>query len=105
MIPGKKSFINEALEIAGGSNICSDVIGAYPTVSAEVILARQPEIIFELRPGEKINEKKLRKDWSFLKHKSSKVVFITNGFAMVPGPRIVDLAELFKTRISQINTN
>ncbi len=104
MIPGKKSFIMEALEVAGGSNICSDVIGAYPTVSAEIIFARQPEIIFELRPGEKINDKVLRKEWNYLKDNKSKVVFITNDFAMVPGPRIVDLAELFKTLILRINT-
>jgi len=96
MIPGKKSFIMEALEVAGGSNICSDVIGAYPTVSAEIIFARQPEIIFELRPGEKINEKSLRKEWNYLKDNKSKVVFITNDFAMVPGPRIINLAEQFR---------
>jgi len=110
MIPGKKSFIMEALEVAGGSNICSDVIGAYPTVSAEIIFARQPEIIFELRPGEKLNKKSLRKEWNFFKNNKSKVIFITNDFAMVPGPRIVDLAELLKQKInnatnSQINTN
>jgi len=99
MIPGKKSFINEALEIAGGSNICSDVIGAYPTVSSEVIFARQPEIIFELRPGERIAEKKLRKEWNFLKGNKRKIIFITNDFAMVPGPRIVDLAELFRRKL------
>ena len=109
MIPGKKSFIIEALEVAGGTNICSDVIGAYPTVSAEIIFARQPEFIFELRSGEKINKKSLRKEWNFLKDNKSKVVFITNDFAMVPGPRIVELAELFQKflqndyRYSQMN--
>ena len=101
MIPGKKSFITEALEIAGGSNICSDVIGAYPTVSAEVIFARQPEIIFELRPGDKINEQVLRKEWNYLKDNKSKVVFITNDFVMVPGPRIVELSELFRKKLNQ----
>ena len=96
MIPGKNSFIMEALKVAGGSNICSDVIGAYPTVSAEIIFARQPKIIFELRPGENINKTLLQKEWKFLKDNKSKVIFITNDFAMVPGPRIVELAELFQ---------
>ncbi len=100
MIPGKKSFIMEALEVAGGSNICSDVIGAYPTISAEVIFARQPEIIFELRPGENIKERKLKKEWTFLKDNKSKIIFITNDFAMVPGPRIIDFAEFLRKKLN-----
>ena len=103
MIPGKKSFLIEALEVAGGSNICSDVAGAYPTVSSEVVFARKPEIIFELRPGENINDKnseKLKQEWSFFKNQKDLIVFITNDFAMVPGPRIVELAELFRKKLN-----
>jgi len=95
---GKNSFINEALTIAGGSNVCEDVIGAYPTISAEVIFARQPAIIFELRPGQKINEKRIIKEWEIL-NKKSKVIILTNDFLMVPGPRITKIAEEFRNTL------
>jgi len=95
---GKNSFINEALTIAGGSNICADVIGAYPTISAEVIAARQPAIIFELRPGQKINEKQIIKEWRIL-NKKSKIIILTNNYLMVPGPRITKIAEEFRKKL------
>ena len=99
---GKKSFINEMLIIAGGSNVCEDVIGAYPTISAEVISSRQPAIIFELRPGQKINEEQIIKEWRIL-NKRSKIVILTNDFLMVPGPRITKIAEEFKKNYRRKN--
>ena len=95
---GKKSFINEMLKIAGGSNVCEDVIGAYPTISAEVIVARQPAIIFELRPGQKINEDQIISEWRML-NKKSKIIILTNNFLMVPGPRINKIAEEFRKKL------
>ena len=95
---GKNSFINEALTIAGGSNVCEDVIGAYPTISAEIISSRQPSIIFELRPGQKFNEKQIIKEWEIL-NKSSRIIILTNNFLMVPGPRITKIAEEFRKKL------
>jgi iron complex transport system substrate-binding protein len=45
------TFLSEALTAAGGSNICSDVIGHYPTISAEVLNMRNPAVILDLQPG------------------------------------------------------
>ncbi len=95
---GKNSFINEALTIAGGSNVCEDVIGAYPTIAAEVIAARQPSIIFELRPGQKINEEQIIKEWEIL-NKNCRIFILTNDFLMVPGPRITKIAEEFRKKL------
>ena len=95
---GKNSFINEALTIAGGSNVCEDVIGAYPTISAEIISSRQPAIIFELRPGQKINADQIIKEWEIL-NKKSKVIILTNDYLMVPGPRITKIAEEFRKKL------
>ena len=41
----KKSFINEALELAGVQNICADGKRAYFAVSSEYILRHDPELI------------------------------------------------------------
>ncbi|MDR1288302.1 MAG: cobalamin-binding protein [Treponema sp.] len=42
---GKDSFVNEALERAGGRNIFGDLEAAWPLVSAEEVLLRSPEWI------------------------------------------------------------
>ncbi len=42
---GKKSFLHEAVTLAGGENICGKVEQGYFTVSAEYILKAQPEAI------------------------------------------------------------
>ena len=95
---GKKSFINEMLKIAGGSNICEDVIGAYPTVSSEIIYSRQPAVIFDLRPAQNINKEQIIKEWKFI-NKNSKIFVLTNNYLMVPGPRITKIAEEFKKKL------
>jgi len=48
---GKNSFLNEAVELAGGENIFSDVDQAYFSVSPEEIIKRKPEIILVLVPN------------------------------------------------------
>lgn len=44
--PGKDSFITDLLAIIGGENIFGQVPQAYPQVSEESIIARQPDVIF-----------------------------------------------------------
>jgi len=95
---GKASFINEMLKIAGGSNICEDVIGAYPTISSEIIFSRQPAVIFDLRPARKINKEQIVKEWKFI-NKKSKIIVLTNDYLMVPGPRIIKIAEGFLEKL------
>jgi len=92
---GRKSFINEMLKVAGGSNICEDVIGAYPTISSEIIYSRQPAVIFELRPAQNVNVEQIIKEWKFI-NKKSKIFVLTNNYLMVPGPRITKIAEEFR---------
>ncbi len=42
---GKGSFISELIEIAGGENIAGDVDRAYPRLSCEFIIRKNPQII------------------------------------------------------------
>ncbi|MBI4540573.1 MAG: ABC transporter substrate-binding protein [Gemmatimonadetes bacterium] len=44
-VVGPGTFINELIEIAGGTNIFADLGTPYPAVSAEVVLARRPDVI------------------------------------------------------------
>ena len=99
---GAHSFLTEALHAAGGSNICLDVVGAYPTVAAEVLSVRNPPVIIDCMPGTRLSEKQYAarlNDWQSLDTVSAvadqAVILVTNDFVMVPGPRLVEIAELF----------
>ncbi|NLF40919.1 ABC transporter substrate-binding protein [bacterium] len=103
MTANGSSFLSEALEAAGGSNVCADVRGFYPEIAAEAILARAPDAVFELRPGEMLPPpavERIVRDWAPLRPvpavKAGRIVILTNDCLLVPGPRIVEIAELFE---------
>jgi iron complex transport system substrate-binding protein len=85
---GASNFLNELLELTGATNIFSDIERDYPIVSQEVIIARNPEVIIVLHPGDISN----RIGWQ-------KITAIKNGSVIKnlnqdhllrPGPRLVD---------------
>jgi ABC-type Fe3+-hydroxamate transport system substrate-binding protein len=45
---GKRSYLSEVMEIAGGRNIFEDSIVGYPKVNMEEILSRNPEVIIDM---------------------------------------------------------
>ena len=45
MSAGAASFINDVIKAAGGENIFADLPDAYPMVSEESIITRQPAVI------------------------------------------------------------
>ncbi|HSJ24128.1 MAG TPA: ABC transporter substrate-binding protein, partial [Longimicrobiales bacterium] len=49
MAAGPGSFVDDLITLAGGHNIFADAAQAWPTVSLEEIVRRQPDII--IRPG------------------------------------------------------
>ena len=103
------SFLSEALAAAGGSNICSDVIGHYPTISAEVLNMRNPAVILDLQPGRTLTSDtyadRLR-EWNTISSvdavKNGRVFILTNDFILVPGPRITDLVKLFSDAVAHL---
>lgn len=102
------SFLADALACAGGSNICADVKGAYPTVSSEIVKVRQPRVIFEMRPGRFLSQQqhdRIVKEWQALygEETNVNVVILTNDYIMIPGPRVTKTAELFFKTISIYN--
>jgi iron complex transport system substrate-binding protein len=91
------SFVDEMLRVAGGSNVCADVLGSYPTVAAEVLSARKPRVIFDVQPEAALAAEDLQAialEWRKIVP-GADVVVITNQGALIPGPRIIGLAEAF----------
>jgi len=84
---GSTTFLNELLELAGGTNIFNDHSQSYPVVTQETVIERDPEIIIILHPepfGDRIG-------WSNIKAVKTGRIFsdITQDHLMRPGPRLV----------------
>lgn len=98
MSVGKKSFINELIEIAGGKNIFSDLDEAYPIVSEEEIIARFPEVI--IIPNDlsiSAEQIKSRSGWEAIPAvKNDKVFALDANSISRPSPRIVNSIKLIQ---------
>lgn len=98
MTAGPESFIGELITLVGGENIFSDVKIAYPQVSEETLVVRNPEVI--LLPGLKNNQPddareaiatlKQRPGWKKMKAvKNQRIYIIEDDLISRPGPRVV----------------
>ena len=47
IVVGKASYLNELITMAGGQNVFADAVAAYPQISLEEVLARNPEVIID----------------------------------------------------------
>lgn len=90
-----RSLLSELLDIAGGENVLGDVDLAYPPVSKEQLLEREPEVILDLHPGEELSEEARRQllaDWQAMASlpavRKGRIYVLTDDSLLVPGPRV-----------------
>ena len=102
MSAGAASFINDVIKAAGGENIFADLPDAYPMVSEESIISRQPAVILiPASTGQAASSVGLRNGWAEIPAvKGSKVFVVDDNVYTRPGPRVadvvLDLAELLQ---------
>ncbi len=93
-----KSYFADLLNYAGGTNVFADAATAYPAVSLEEIISRNPDVIVELSDDEKATQERtmsLWHDWSILKAvKAGRVYSVPSDPFVVPGPRAPDAVKL-----------
>jgi len=103
---GKKNYLSELIEIAGGVNVFADSIAAYPSVTLEDLLARDPDVIVDMgEMSETTGVTEARKQavvqlWKAkmpgLKAvKQSRVYAVADDIYVVPSPRMVQAARNF----------
>jgi iron complex transport system substrate-binding protein len=101
---GRASYLNDIVQIAGGTNIFRDAISPYPKVGMEEILARNPEAIVDMgEMGDTGVSEAHRRQIAQLWKKLSTVDAVQHGriFAIapeaytIPGPRMVEAARAF----------
>lgn len=95
MSAGNKSFINDVITSAGGVNLFGDVEEAYPIVSEESIIARDPKVILlPASSGVTADSIKARDGWKDITAVQFDQVFIVDDNVFTrPGPRIADCVE------------
>lgn len=93
---GPASYIGDLIARAGGSNIVDDRSTPYPTLSAEAIVARDPEVIVLTDSGGEVTLASVgeRPGWSGIAAvRTGRVVAIDPNIVNRAGPRVVDALE------------
>jgi iron complex transport system substrate-binding protein len=97
---GGVGFLNDMLTIAGGDNVFADVKQQSVQATSELILARRPQAIVELR-AEKIGDLQKRQEidvWQTLSSvpavRDKRVALIDDDRTVIPGPRVAEGTEL-----------
>ncbi len=103
------SYLNELIEIAGGTNIFADARTAYPKVTVEEVLARGPDVIIDMGDMAQtigVTEEQKRAAaalWSRYSSlpavKQGRVYGVASDIYVVPGPRITEAAREFSGMI------
>jgi iron complex transport system substrate-binding protein len=97
---GGVGFLHDMLTIAGGTNVLADVQRESTQATTELILARRPDVILELRGSKATEEeiKAMQADWSALRSvpavANGRVHIIADERVVVPGPRVAEGTEL-----------
>jgi len=96
---GPNTFIDEMITLAGGINMAADAPSSYVEYSFEVLLARDPQVMFYGHAMETIDEVLGRKDWGSVSAiKNNRVYPVDEDVVLRPGPRIgLGLLELAKS--------
>jgi iron complex transport system substrate-binding protein len=97
---GGMGFIHEMVTAAGGLNIFADVKRESVQATTELILARRPDVILELR-GNPLTADELAREkavWGTLRSvpavRTGRVVILADDRTVTPGPRIADGIEV-----------
>ena len=94
---GGRGFLHDMLVAAGGENVFADLAQESVQATIEILLARAPDVILELREGEPLNDDEVRRrmaDWARLASipavRDGRIVVVSGPGLVVPGPRVAD---------------
>jgi iron complex transport system substrate-binding protein len=95
---GPGSYINDLIEIAGGTNIAARATSAYPQLSAEEIVKSDPEVIVLAAStySPSASDIAKRAGWAGISAlKAGRVAYIEANLINRPGPRLGEAAEAY----------
>jgi iron complex transport system substrate-binding protein len=94
MTIGKRAFISELIEAAGGRSVTDDIAQEWPEVSLETIVSRQPDALL-LERGSKITVEELKKrpGWEHLTAVQQGRIYYADDRIEFPSPVAFDALE------------
>lgn len=99
-VSGGKGFLHDMLVVAGGENVFADVVREAVQATTELILARAPEVIIELREGPLLSGADAatrQAEWTRLAAvpavRNGRVHVLSGEGLVVPGPRVATAVE------------
>jgi ABC-type Fe3+-hydroxamate transport system substrate-binding protein len=94
MTIGRKAFIGEIIEAAGGRSVTDDIAQEWPEISLESIVSRQPDAILFIK-GSKLTaeELKTRPGWERVKAVQQGHVYYVDDRIQYPSPAAFDALE------------
>ena len=94
---GGYGFLHDMLDVAGGTNVFADIKQQAVQATSELLLARRPEVIIELRYGDSLATTDIPKEmlvWNALASvpavRNHRIHALVGDEFVVPGPRVVD---------------
>lgn len=95
---GGTGFLNDMLEIAGGTNVFAGIPQQNVQASTEQIIAARPEVILEVRAtneawpsGDRVAELNVWKQLASVPAvRTGRVLYLSDDRLVIPGPRIVE---------------
>jgi iron complex transport system substrate-binding protein len=101
-VSGGIGFLHELLDIAGGDDAFGDIKREAVQPSNELMLARAPDAIIELHPGDEPAADVLRRErnvWNVLASvpavRNNRIYLLYGSYLMAAGPRLGQAAETF----------
>ncbi len=94
MTIGKKAFIGELIEAAGGRSVTDDIAQEWPEISLESIVSRQPDALLFIK-GSKLTAEdlKTRPGWEHVKAVQQGRVYYVDDRIQYPSPVAFDALE------------
>ena len=108
-VAGPQTYLNEIWELMGGTNIFNDLSAKYSSVNLEEIIKRNPDIIIELKMNAEDGIKDVLpgEEWKYLYDVNAvvqnKIFQIGGNYSLIPGPRVVKLAQDFNYILNSVN--
>lgn len=103
---GGIGFLHDMLEVAGGTNVFGDVQRQSVQFTAEMLLARAPDVILELRPSEGWSADRIARErdvWRAFAAvpavRTNRIYIFDDDSMMQPGPRVVEAVRRMATAL------
>ena len=113
VVVGKASFLNDVIAVAGGENVFRNALAAYPAVSLEEVIARNPDVILDMgdmSDAGGISEEYKRNVIAIWQRerviaavRNNRVFPIAADFYTIPGPRVVNAARAISEMLHPAN--